>query len=50
MTTIDESRMPASGSSRPWLALPPGGDFYWTVVFDELDVPYVVRAKITPLQ
>jgi len=32
-----------------WLSPVVRGDSYWTVVFDELDVPYVVRAKITPL-
>ena len=29
-----------------WLSPVVRGDYYWTVVFDELDVPYVVRARI----
>lgn len=33
-----------------WLSPVIRGDYYWTVVFDELDVPYVVRAKITPVE
>ena len=33
-----------------WLRPVVSGDSYWTVVFDELDVPYVVRARITPVQ
>jgi len=33
-----------------WLNPVIRGDYYWTVVFDELDVPYVVRAKLTPVE
>ena len=33
-----------------WLPPVVRGDSFWTVVVDELDVPYVVRAKITPVE
>ena len=44
------STAPAPLETVFWLSPVVRGDFYWIVVFDELDVPYVVRAKITPLQ
>ena len=42
------STAPAALETVFWLSPVIRGDYYWTVVFDELDVPYVVRAKITP--
>lgn len=42
------STAPAPLESVFWLSPVVRGDSYWTVVFDELDVPYVVRARITP--
>ena len=44
------STAPAPLESVFWLSPTVRGDFYWTVVFDELDVPYVVRARITPVE
>ena len=44
------STAPAPLETVFWLRPVVRGDSYWTVVFDELDVPYVVRARITPLQ
>lgn len=43
------STAPAPLETVFWLSPVVRGDSYWTVVFDELDVPYVVRAKITSL-
>ena len=43
------STTPAPLETVFWLSPVVRGDSYWTVVFDELDVPYVVRARITPL-
>lgn len=42
------STAPAPLETVFWLNPVVRGDSYWTVVFDELDVPYVVRARITP--
>ena len=42
------STAPAALETVFWLRPVVRGDYYWTVVFDELDVPYVVRSKITP--
>lgn len=44
------STAPAALATVFWLRPVIRGDYYWTVVFDELDVPYVVRAKITPVE
>lgn len=44
------STAPAPLETVFWLSPVVRGDSYWTVVFDELDVPYVVRARITPMQ
>jgi len=44
------STAPAALETLFWLRPVIRGDYYWTVVFDELDVPYVVRAKITPVE
>ncbi len=44
------STAPAPLESVFWLSPAVRGDHYWTVVFDELDVPYVVRAKVTPVE
>ena len=44
------STAPAPLESVFWLSPTVRGDFYWTVVFDELDVPHVVRARITPVE
>ena len=44
------STAPAPLATVFWLSPVIRGDYYWTVVFDELDVPYVVRAKITPVR
>ncbi len=44
------STAPAGLETVFWLSPVVRGDSYWTVVFDELDVPYVVRARITPVQ
>lgn len=43
------STAPAPLETVFWLSPVVRGDAYWTVVFDELDVPYVVRARITPV-
>ncbi len=44
------STAPAALETVFWLSPAIRGDHYWTVVFDELDVPYVVRAKITRME
>ena len=44
------STAPAPLETVFWLRPVVRGDYYWTVVFDELDVPYVVRGKITPVE
>lgn len=44
------STAPAALETVFWLDPVIRGDYYWTVVFDELDVPYVVRAKLTPVE
>ena len=44
------STAPAPLETVFWLRPVVRGDAYWTVVFDELDVPYVVRARITPVR
>ena len=44
------STAPAPLETVFWLSPVIRGDYYWTVVFDELDVPYVVRARITPVE
>ena len=44
------STAPAALETVFWLSPVIRGEYYWTVVFDELDVPYVVRAKLTPLE
>ncbi|MDE2793959.1 MAG: hypothetical protein OXL34_03985 [Gemmatimonadota bacterium] len=44
------STAPAALETVFWLNPVIRGDYYWTVVFDELDVPYVVRAKLTPVE
>lgn len=44
------STAPASLETVFWLSPVIRGDHYWTVVFDELRVPYVVRAKVTRVE
>ena len=44
------STAPAPLESVFWLSPMVRGDLYWTVVFDELDIPYVVRARVTPVE
>ena len=44
------STAPAQLETVFWLSPVIRGDYYWTVVFDELGVPYVVRARVTPVE